>query len=695
MENYLNFYNYKKISLIIKKKSNGELNVNDILKEIKINSIYEQHGEQDEIKKNLREIDFVPLKDNIPRNIYFKPLSEKTIEFFNNFVIVNKELYDEIRRDDKNINGPNYTFEYENKINLCLVDNIFIYEIAENILGFGIPEFAFEYQIPIFKIKFLIIMNDDLYGDENFNTKTEIERLFYTKDLEKYLMLDRGVRFENQNPFKVIEMKIVNNKIGILYNLEDFNIELYWKRTKEEYEKKIKELEDNKLQKRLEETKKKEQLKKKRELIKKNELEQDKRIKQAEEQKKKIQKKEEEERAKVVKKFENKINSSIEREQINKEFIRTIGKIKNEKYKKIYLKNEDNISKNENFRYNKNEYINNKSNDEQKEENINYESEEKTSLNQYKNIEFVNTEKNLMTPNTKYYKNNYITNFNTLCKSNINFPKIEKNDILKTEEQNNSQSSSRKNNNLSKFDSYNLNIETQKNKTKNLYSETFSNEQNNSNENSHEQKKININNNSNQESNIEKNLKEKLNDKVSNNFSKKNNLKNSKNKLFSTSTNFLRIQNKINNENTQNISKSQNKFQKINFSKTKYNNNNKHLLKKNGNNLKDNNKNKSFYKKIEENRTSQDILTKIEQKNQKELEKFLKKEQKKHEKILKREKEKEIERNEEIKAKNTHRKNVYERKLRIDFINEQKNREIWEIKEKYNRKRIKTGLNIK
>ena len=134
-------------------------------------------------------------------------------------------------------------------------------------------------------------MNDDLYGDQNFNTKTEIERLFYTKDLEKYLMLDRGVRFENQNPFKVIEMKIVNNKIGILYNLEDFNIELYWKRTKKEYEKKIKELEDNKLQKRLEETKKKEQLKRKRELIKKNELEQDKRIKQAEEQKKRFKKK--------------------------------------------------------------------------------------------------------------------------------------------------------------------------------------------------------------------------------------------------------------------------------------------------------------------------------------------------------------------------------------------------------------------
>ena len=163
----------------------------------------------------MRDIDFVPIKENIPKNVYFEPISGKLIKFFNNFVILNEKLYDEIRRDDNNILGPNYTFEYENKINLCLVDNIFIYEIAENILGFGIPEFAFEYQIPIFKIKFLIIMNDDLYGDENFNTKTEIERLFYTKDLEKYLMLDRGVRFENQNPFKVIEMKIVNNKIGI------------------------------------------------------------------------------------------------------------------------------------------------------------------------------------------------------------------------------------------------------------------------------------------------------------------------------------------------------------------------------------------------------------------------------------------------------------------------------------------------
>ena len=41
MKNYLQFYNYEKISLIIKKKSNGEQKVEDIYKEIKRKSIYE------------------------------------------------------------------------------------------------------------------------------------------------------------------------------------------------------------------------------------------------------------------------------------------------------------------------------------------------------------------------------------------------------------------------------------------------------------------------------------------------------------------------------------------------------------------------------------------------------------------------------------------------------------------------------
>ena len=50
MKNYLQFYNYEKISLIIKRKSNGEPKVEDICEEIKRKSIYEQPGEENKKK---------------------------------------------------------------------------------------------------------------------------------------------------------------------------------------------------------------------------------------------------------------------------------------------------------------------------------------------------------------------------------------------------------------------------------------------------------------------------------------------------------------------------------------------------------------------------------------------------------------------------------------------------------------------
>jgi len=73
-----------------------------------------------------------------------------SILYFDDFVLINKDLYDKIKQDDK----------IENKVNICLVDNIFIYKINENILGIGIPEIRRDI-LPIFKIQFFIIINEN------------------------------------------------------------------------------------------------------------------------------------------------------------------------------------------------------------------------------------------------------------------------------------------------------------------------------------------------------------------------------------------------------------------------------------------------------------------------------------------------------------------------------------------------------
>lgn len=55
-----------------------------------------------------------------------------------------------------------------------------------------------------------------------FNVNTEMKELFSSRDLEKYLILNRGAIFENQND-RQIDLKIVNKKIGCIYNIDNFN----------------------------------------------------------------------------------------------------------------------------------------------------------------------------------------------------------------------------------------------------------------------------------------------------------------------------------------------------------------------------------------------------------------------------------------------------------------------------------------
>ena len=116
MRNYLKYYNYEKIWCLIKRKSNDKFEKDQLYKEIENNkdNIKESPGKNSEIKDNLSSIQFAPKKVKIPRNIYKDDIKDEEIEYFNNFIIVDKKLYNELRQDNKNIDIPLYNFDFEN-----------------------------------------------------------------------------------------------------------------------------------------------------------------------------------------------------------------------------------------------------------------------------------------------------------------------------------------------------------------------------------------------------------------------------------------------------------------------------------------------------------------------------------------------------------------------------------------------------
>ena len=109
---------------------------------------------------------------------------------------------------------------------ICLVDNLFIYKISENILGFGIlPDLTDKNDLTIFKVQFLIIL------DESYNIESEIQELIKHQNLENYLIY-RKINFQNSIN-KRLNIYDDVRKIGFFYNCGNFEINTYMTRTKE------------------------------------------------------------------------------------------------------------------------------------------------------------------------------------------------------------------------------------------------------------------------------------------------------------------------------------------------------------------------------------------------------------------------------------------------------------------------------
>ena len=288
MKYFLDFYNYERINTLFKQnkiKSEEELYIG-----IKENEIPLKPGFNDSTTKSIKQENFEPKKNNILNYTFNVLKSGEIARYFDDFVLVDKNLYDELKKYDKNPIKLDYNkYEIsENIIKICLVDNIFIYKVNENVLGIGIPEIPVNTGIPIFKIQFFIIINEkyDYTNEEKtFDSDSEINEILRAKDLKKYLILDRKANFEKEDEFKRIDLKFNNNKIGFIYNINNFKIENYLVRNDSE------EVRKEKL---------KEAFNRKNEILKQEERKQEKMFKETEDNKRKnMQKMYDEERFKI------------------------------------------------------------------------------------------------------------------------------------------------------------------------------------------------------------------------------------------------------------------------------------------------------------------------------------------------------------------------------------------------------------
>ena len=271
MNYFLELYNYKKIRNLINEfsiKSEEELYAKIRKKEIPLKSGYNNSNIE-----SIKFENFEPKKSSIKYDICNVYKSGELARYFDDFALVDKKLFEETKQYYKNLINFDYDKDKinENKVKICLVDDIFIYKINENTLGIGIPEISMKTEFPIFKIQFFIIINEKyslryINEEDKINSDSEINEILKSKDLETYLITNRKVRFDEPDNSKKINMKFNGNIIGFIYNINDFKIEKYWGRTKEKY---LKRMELKKIYKELERANRKKEEEKLREKEKK------------------------------------------------------------------------------------------------------------------------------------------------------------------------------------------------------------------------------------------------------------------------------------------------------------------------------------------------------------------------------------------------------------------------------------------
>jgi len=200
MANYLNNNRYKEFLSLIQEfeEDNDGENIREIAKKTNIlKNRVEYYPFVDESKN-----EFEPKKEKIPKDEY----NDEDKEYFSEFILIEENFYNEIEKTIKIRKNIDKFELLKNKVNIMKLNNIFIYKITDNILGFGyIPEKVKDQDFIIYKVKYLMILKKN----SEFNYNTEIVLLNRNNNLENYLYKERHLDFKNNY-----------QKNSILYNYE-------------------------------------------------------------------------------------------------------------------------------------------------------------------------------------------------------------------------------------------------------------------------------------------------------------------------------------------------------------------------------------------------------------------------------------------------------------------------------------------
>ncbi len=188
--------NYDEIDLKEKKKIISE-NINEIN------------------KKNI-SLNFIPNKEKLFKN------ENNNILYFSEFILVDKKTNQKIKNI---IEYRQKIGNVENKINIIISGDRFIYIINNNILGYGdLPVLQNNENYYIFKVKHLLIFNDNEY-----NYETELITLKKSNNINYYLRNERHVNLDDINDLQILYNKDKTKEIGMLFFVEKKSNDIYIK----------------------------------------------------------------------------------------------------------------------------------------------------------------------------------------------------------------------------------------------------------------------------------------------------------------------------------------------------------------------------------------------------------------------------------------------------------------------------------
>ena len=202
---FLYFYNYDKIISIIEEDKKINLNsesiYNELYRIIRDKNIREVIWEEEELELNLNKY-LREFKNFFPQEIIINDNQNK-FNFYNDFIILDEELYNEIK-DDK---GNTHCFLHDPiKVNISIIKNNFIYKIDNNIFGFGIIQKSKNENFYGLKVLIIAIIDKKSYnGIDIFKDyikdiiKLKIKNNNY--DLEVYSIENQNIHKMDVTPF--------------------------------------------------------------------------------------------------------------------------------------------------------------------------------------------------------------------------------------------------------------------------------------------------------------------------------------------------------------------------------------------------------------------------------------------------------------------------------------------------------------